>query len=542
MAKGVYDKKRPTAKKVSSFDTKVIIIVSIAVVVLVLGIIALILIDTASKANVGKVNGANVSALDYRIFLSQVKAEMEADYEEEHKDDTETDSAAFWTAERIKEAEEKALENTREFYAEYDLAKEKGYGLTSEEVKNLSSSVFSMIATYGSYYSSMSNDQLLSYVVYSYCNMYCDNLKYEEMDKCVSFLGKMMAISSYRVAMQGDYKVEDLKYIDSDTEEVVSTGEKAIRDAYEENRDAYRRITLQALAIDKKGVDLPVKPDVVEEPVKPETTDETSAEYTEYKTKLEAYNKYLDDVKTYEENVVKYNELKAKVETMYTTLVANGKYTGKGIKAEDTPEYTDAELITIIAKEGAKYNDNMAADGTYTFSGTPSSTNLLAIFANSIEWTDDTRTGVKSTLVEKWAAKEETGETEESGETEADKKDDDDSFTDLWSKYGNNYNLSGVTEDGKFKESTLVLIEDGSYFYIVKVKAILDLDTSTEEAPEDASGSADLSVRANVINTVKTMTSYVDLKEAVKAAGAKYELKNRSDANIKTASDIVFAS
>ncbi|MBP5313073.1 MAG: hypothetical protein J6112_09615, partial [Clostridia bacterium] len=62
------------------------------------------------------------------------------------------------------------------------------------------------------------------------------------------------------------------------------------------------------------------------------------------------------------------------------------------------------------------------------------------------------------------------------------------------------------------------------------------------EAPEDASGSADLSVRANVINTVKTMTSYVDLKEAVKAAGAKYELKNRSDANIKTASNIVFAS
>ncbi len=569
MAKGVYDKKRPTAKKVSSFDTKIIVIVVAAVMALVVGIVVALVISSIASSYVATVDGTRISTFDYRLFLEQAKDEMEDGQEN-------LDASTFWTAEKIKEAQDKALDEAKEFYAEYLLAKDKGFALTRDEKTEFSNQVLSTISYYHTYYTSYSLDDITAMLIGS-------SVKYDEIGDYVQYYAKLQAISNYKSSLQDKYGVDDLKYFDED-EKLVSTGEQAIKDEYAANRDDYRRINFTTLAI-SKGSAKPTAPTVVEEPVKPETEDETSAEYVEYQSKLTAYNTYLENVKTYEENLKKWEDefaiLETKVNNIYTALLNDGKYTGKGVKAtvetedEDADgnkvkvanEYQDATLEDIAEKESEKYSSDK---GHNLFYGEPSETDLLAVLAHSMEWTDDSRTAVKSLLAERWAKAEEsaaeetdgseeggeeaelpaddeageteaTGETETTGETEAEaeKKDED-----PWAEYNNDYTFESVSEDGKFKETKVKLFADASYFYIVKCTGIDDLDTSTEEAPSEEEADEDtiLSVRAVVIRMLKSVTANDEAKTIVKDAGAKYELKDKKDKNIAAVSEKIFTS
>lgn len=560
MAKGVYDKKRPTAKKVSNFDSKIIIIVSIAVVVVVAGILAALIINTATSSYVGSVDGTKISVFDYRLFLDQTKSEMQSEASE---NDENYDSTTFWTAEKIKEAEEKALEDVREFYAEYLLAKKNGFALSKAEKNQYSTNVINAIQYYKNYqYPSYTLDQVTTLMTGA-------NVKYDEINEFVQYAVKSQAISNYKTSISEKLNVEDLRYIDEDTEKVVSKGEQAIKDEYEANKVEYRRIELAALAISKGG-SKPTEPTAVEEPVKPETEDETSTEYVEYKTKLEEYNTYLTKKAEYEEKLKTWEEENKKtaelVETIYQALLNDGKYSGKGIKELDTGEkdadgnaikevavYEDATFEDIIAKEGEQYDSDMNEKGVTLFYGEPSKSNLMDVFAESIDWTDDTRTAVASDLLTRWAKEEdaeEAADSEEKTETEADadadKSDDDkeDEDTDPWAEYNNDYTLESVTEDGKFKETKLILIQDGSYYYIVKCINIYDLENSTEEEPseDEADENTILSVRAVVIRVLKTATTNDMVKDTVKDAGTKYAVTGKNDKNIAKASEKVFGT
>ena len=583
MAKGVYDKKRPTVKKVSNFDMKVVIIVAVILAVVVAGIIVAAVIAGNAGSYIGKVNGMRISKFDYTMMLSSVKLNMEDGVE---------DVSAFWTDEKKKEAEDKALEEIKKVYILFDLAKKNGDELSKDEKDKL----FNYVANLASYASKsikgLSNiDDATGYVL-SDANYfgygYAASVKYEEIREFVNYYAKLQAASDYQNNHGSDlmesYKLDDLYFKDPDTKEIKSTGEAAILDEYEANRDSYRRINLQALAISKTTSEKPTAPTVVTEPTAPETEDKESEEYKNYEKKLEDYNKYLEEKAKYDSDLEEYYAgLRTKVTAIYNALVEGGKYTGKGIKELDTgdkdeegkaikavSDYEDASLEDLIKKEGEKYASTMDQEGKNQFYGTPSKTNLLAVFAQSLEWKDDTHTAVKSMLVERWAeaavteepkAEEEpseseepadddqtadagdtaeTGETGETGDTaETGDETAEEPDVDPWAEYKNDYVLDTLVENGAFKETKLKLFEDDNYFYIVKCTGIEDIETSTEEETEETEI---LSVRAYVINVLKYYKATDTMNDDLDALMEKTDISGKKSDVIAKVSKRVFAA
>ena len=597
MAKGIYDKKRPTPKKVSTFDTKIIWIVVIAILVITAGVVAAVLIDADARSFVGTVDGKRVPSFEYRLFLESAVYEMteEAEAEEGY------DADAYWTEEKRQEACDKAITDAAEFYGEYRLAVKNGCDLTKEEKTNVSNNLNYTINLYYQYYSSNGGNYTIDQIIQMATRA---NITYDELGSYEKFLYKQAAISKYLEKLQGTYAVGDLYYKD-EAGNKTSSGEDAILAEYNANRDDYRRIELTSLVIGKETA--PVKPTEVTKPEEPEDKTETSAEYVQYQTNLAAYEKYVEDLAKYEEDLKAYNEkleeTRARVSEIYDSLLKNGKYTGKGVTEVATgekdeedndvkavPDYTDATLEDIAAKEGALYASDK---GAHTYSGTPASGDFLAGFAHSLEWEDEDRTAVVSTLVnsgddeaekdvpagedegdadagEDAAAEEtelpedtlgedtetgdkETGDAEtgdaETGDAETGDKETGDAETgDIETgddseapAYVYDYTIVSITENGAFKETEIKLFEDDEYFYITKCTGILDIDTSTEEEPaEDAEDDAELSVRAEVINTLKAVRSDDDIKKEVADAGAKYEMKNVKKRVVKIVREKVF--
>ncbi|MBO4261005.1 MAG: hypothetical protein J5921_00130 [Clostridia bacterium] len=594
MAKGVYDKKRPTAKKVSNFDTKVIIILAVVLSVVVVGLVVAACIAASFDNYIGSVNGMRITKFDYKLTLSNVAAEME---EEAKKADSEFSSSTFWTAEKKKEAETKALDEVKKFYVLYNLAKKNGFAVSKSDKDTMFNYYANMIYSYSQMYGG----------TYDYwtSNMAGMSMKYEDLNSLVEYMAKYEAINGYAndyasKAMDG-YALSDLKYKDEETG-TESVGEDAVVAKYLAERDTFRRINLQVLALSKTPSGTkPTAPATVAEPTKPDTEDETSDAYKEYKTKLESYNKYLENKAEYEKKLKEWEdkeaEIKATVADIFNQLAETGKYTGKGIKDVEVTdeagnktttknEYKDATLEDIIKKEGVKYSDDMKEDGTNMFMGAPTTTNLLQVFANSLEWTDESRTALKSLLVERWATVEEpveenpgeeTSETEEpaaeadadaaeggdaaEGETseegtepaagteegtetkeegtetkeeEGTEAKEEEKDTDPWAKYNNDYSVESITEDGKFKETKLILIEDDSNFYIVKCTGIDDLDNSREEEPaaEDADENTIISVRAHVIRTLKSEKASEEYKAMAEELAAKYSISGKKSNTI----------
>ena len=546
MAKGIYDKKRPTPKKVSKFDTKIILIIVIAVAVITAAIVAAVLIDADSKSYVGYVDGKRVPVLEYRIFLDDAVAEMESEADEA---DENFSASTYWTADKQAEAQEHALKEVAEFNGKYRLAVKNGCNLSKQEKTNIKNNLNYYINIYYQMYgSSYSVDQIVKLVTGV-------NVTYDELDEYCKYANKLAAIEKYRDKLEETYKVEDLYFKDDDGN-VKSNGEQAVLDEYNKHIDDYRRINLTSLVFAKPG-SKPTEPTKVTEPTEPENKDETSEEYVEYKTKKDAYDKYVKDLEEYNKKLEEWNqkcdEIETKVKAIFDALLKDGKYTGKGIAEVATgekdadgndikavPDYTDATLEDIAAKEGVLY---ASAKGANTFSGTPSSTDLLGKFANSLQWTDDTRKAVKSTLTEKTDDKTEEGD-EEGDKEEGEKENENPVEKPDLEPYGNDYNLESVTDDsGNFKETKLKLFQDDSRYYITKCTGILDINTSTEDEPaEDENSSATLSVRTVVLNNLKSLKSDDDTSKEVADAGAKYELTKKNNKAVKIIDKAKFES
>lgn len=506
--------KKFVQKKVASYDVKLVTIITVALVVVTLGIVGVVLGKSISDSNVAKVSGKSVKDYEFKQFLKDVKAEMEEDAQKDLKEDETFDAKTFWTDEKIKEAKDEAKNKVAEFQAEYLIAKDAGFEVTKTEKQNIQNN----INAYMNYYYQM-------YTQYGMQPTYEELLSMmgiEDFDEYCKYLYKANTIEKYRDDMESKFKLDDL--YDGDAK-----GEDAVTKKYNDNIDQYRRVELTTLAYALPTA--PTAPKEVVEPTKPETEDENSEEYKAYEAACAEYEAYKKDLETYKEQCKTYDEEKAQLETkvqaMFDAFVKDGKYTGDGIvpekdgtadaSATEVAKYTDAALEDIAAKESALYADNK---GVNSFSGKlDEASDVLTKYALSLDWVDwkESSTAIASSL---------ENETQEITETVPEKKGD--TANDIVSDNNNVAVDEEVKNDftttklGEYK-----LIKDDAYIYITKCNNILDINTSREEAPaaDDENTEATLSVRAMVINALKETKSEDDLKKLVKDAGAKYDLK-----------------
>lgn len=506
--------KKKVKKKVSTYDDRLIKIIAISLAAAVVVIVAVVAAFAYGNSYVCKVGGKRVMTYEYEFFLGSKMEEMESDareaFEEEHKDDEDAkfDAAAFWTAEKIGEAKTAALDEVREWKAEYLLAVKEGYGMSKKERNEYAANIENNL--YYMWY--------LQYQSYSYENFlraYLGNLSMKEyqtyalQDKC---------IMDYRAALEEGY----------------TPTEEQLREKYESDIDTYRRVSMLTLAIEK-----PEKPEEVtdpgEEPEKPNTEDKTSAEWIAYEAakatydkQLKAYQEYVEKKEDYDKEVA---ELKEQVDAIFAQLLEKGKYTGKGIveveedkdkdedkkesetqtKAVDTDDlekkknvkdYTDATLEDLAKTESALF---ASTGGAYDFTKASETEDLIIDdYALSLDWTSSARDAINTSL-----------EDEEDG-----------------------YKNSFVTEsekdsDGKVK-TKLILIQDDTYFYITQCTGIKDFDTSVESTDSETS------VRDTVKTDLLSDLSEAELKEKVKNAGSKYEVKSKKQKAIDNIADGLF--
>lgn len=489
-------KAKKVKKKVSTYDDRLIKIIAVSLAVAVVAIVTIVAIGAYNSSYVCKVGGKRVMTYEYELFLGSAMEEMQSDaqkaFEEEHEDDEDAkfDVKAFWTADKIAEAKAAALEDVREWKAEYLLAVEAGYGMSKKERNEYAASIESNLyymwyLQYQSYYPSFN-----TFVTAYLGNMsLSDYQKFAFQDKC---------IADYRAALEGTY----------------APTEAQLREKYDSDLEAYRKVTLSTFAVEK-----PDKPKEVEEPTKPEEKENmTEAEKVAYEADLakyednrKKYEEYLEKKKEYDDEV---DEMRKKMQEIYDQLLKDGTYTGDGFAEEksDSKEnkddakddakgklkaYIKATLADLAEKEGALFS---SSKGTYDFMASDEVEDLIIDdYALSLDWTSDAKNEIASSL---------------EGEEYVTESEED--------KDGN------VT-------TKMLMLEDDVYFYITQCTGIKDFDTSIE-SDDDSGTSVRDAVKADLLSDM----SEAELKEKVAAAGSKYAAKSQKQKTIDKIAKSIF--
>ena len=471
-------------KKVSSYDDKLIKIIGASLTGVVALIVVILLVVSYSTSYICKVGGERVMTYEYQLFLGTTMEQMEADAEDALGEDEEFDAVAFWTDEKIAEAQEKALEDVKEWKANYIIAKKEGYGLSwsekNEYVANLQANVEYAYQYQAYYYGvEMTYDEF----IYSYLGGMTFN-EYKE------YALQEQVISEFRTALENGYEVTD----------------EQLQTKFDEDPDTYRKIILYTYAVEK-----PAEPEkeLGEEPVLEEGIEEGSTEYAVYEAELKEYNELKAEWDAYKDELA---DLEEKVEEIYKSLYATGKYSGFGVAevtdsatatateattattvtatpeataepevtenpdataesdsaesdeaAEATPEatataevkyneFSDAVLSELAAQEGALFADTY---GKHEFDITSETDGLiLDDYALSLNWENDDRLAIISTSdIESFATESEIDESKEYSE-------------------------------GKVSTKP-VLLSDDTYFYITQCVGIKDLVTNAEPWASD---------------------------------------------------------
>lgn len=355
-------KKNNKSKK--SYDNKLITWISVGLGAFVAIVVAIVLIITLTTGYVAKVDGLKIYDYEYRYFLQNAMYKLQ---DEEYKEpdnfdemtDEEKDAAykAFWTDERKAEAAKNALEDARQFKAQYRLAVAAGHKLSSEEKTNLKSNITS-------YYN--------QYMSYGYS---------EEMVEAY-FLGGMK-LSDYK-----DYAImqSTIEKYKEDLKKDMSPKDEELKAIYDEKPDDYRTIGIRQFQIDV-GVEKP-------------TDDKAS----DYQTKLdkynEAYKKALDAAK---EVMDAYNSGK----TMNTYKKdKDGNYILND-KGEKTVDRENLSFIDYIKAESDDPNSSKEGGLSQINNVSPSTIEEITDYALSMIWNED-----RTQIIKKEADKEEDKNTE----------------------------------------------------------------------------------------------------------------------------------
>lgn len=339
---------KKTNKK-GSYDNKIIKIIVASLAVFVAVVIGIAVMITLTTGYVAKVDGMKIYDYEYDYFLQVAQYEIydEKFEEPEGFDDMTSEEQnkvveAFWTEDIKNQIAERAMENARQFKAQYQLAKEAGFELSSEEEKNLKINIenyYNQYLSYGYY----TEEQLQDY--------FFNGMKLDDY--------KEFAIVQTTIE---NYKTELKKDINPSNDEI-----KAI---YDEEPDDYRIINIRQFQI---NID-------AEKP-----TDEKA---DGYQTELDKYNKAKEEaLKEAKEIIDTYSAGK----NMFIPKVDKD---GNPVKEEESGEiiydnekgYTFEEYVRL--KSDDNYSSNNA--GLYEINNNNSgSFKEVTEYALSMKWNKD---------------------------------------------------------------------------------------------------------------------------------------------------------
>ncbi len=492
-------------KKKGTYDSKIIMYISIGLGVIVAVTLITFLIVKSVTGFVGKVDGTKIYDYELRYFLrTELSEEQQENFEEPDNFSSLTAEeqdklyAEFWTDERQQECLTRALEEARKFKAMYNIALEKGYGLTSTQKATIKSNLDS---TLNYYYSSYS--QYYGYTYDQVVNMFCGG----------------MTVAQYKDFSIINATIENYKnYL----KEGYAPTEEELRAIYDENPDDYRKIDVRLLKYS-----LPTKPT---EPAVPKDSagNEISAD-TENADDKKKYDEYLEKKKEYDEKLEKYEkdleEIKTRANTILDALNSTGKYTEAEID-EKTGEpkvdengkpvykYENADLDTIAQKESDESNSS-STKGLHSINNS----NLYGVdeideYALSMQWKDDKREEIIS--VPKEDNKDDKGE---------DNKEDG---GDENSASSSTESDSDEKEEEKKPMTAVTLIETETAIYLVRCEGITDYDNS-----KPSSETSDDSIKGTIKTKKLEEMAVAELEDMIEAAGNQYAVKGKKDDDIQ---------
>lgn len=306
---------KPKKKNTKSYDNKLITWISVGLGAFVAVVIAIVLIITMTTGYIAKVDGLKIYDYEYTFFLQQAMYELQDEKFEEPEgfSDMSTEEQdelykAFWTDEVKAEAAKNALEDARQFKAQYRLARDKGYKLTSDEKNNLKANITQ-------YYN--------QYISYGYSAELVE----------AYFLGGM-SLSEYKDFAVIQSTIEKYK---TALKEDINPSDDELKAIYEENPDDYRTVGVRKFKI---AIDV---------------TKPTDDQAEDYQTKLDAYNKAYDEAKKYAQEIIDtYNSGK----TMNTYKKdSNGEYV-----LDDAGNKTvDKEALSFVDYVKAESDDSSSS-------------------------------------------------------------------------------------------------------------------------------------------------------------------------------------
>ena len=376
MADKKLNKKNKKNKK--SYDNKLITWISVGLGAFVAVVVAIVLIITLTTGYVAKVDGLKIYGYEYLYFLQQSMHDMqEEDFEKpEEFDEMTTEEQEklykdFWTDDRKAAAADDALDAARQFKAQYRLAREKGYKLSSEEKNNLKTNITQ-------YYN--------QYISYGYSEEFVE-----------SYILGGMKLSEYKDFAIIQSTIEKYK---TDLKNEMNPSDAELRAIYDENPDDYRKIGVRSFQIDV-GVEKP--------------TDDNQ-------TKIDEYKKAYEEAKNYAQEIVDtYNSGK----TM-STYKKDDK--GEFILDKDGNKTVDQENLSFIDYIKAESDDSSSSTSgglSEINNASPSTIDEITDYALSMVWNAD-----RTKIVKKEAEK--TEDTNESEAKDAEESEEENSvMTDL---------------------------------------------------------------------------------------------------------------
>jgi len=373
---------KPKKKNTKSYDNKLITWISVGLGAFVAVVIAIVLIITMTTGYIAKVDGLKIYDYEYTYFLQQAMYELQDKKFEEPEgfSDMSTEEQdklykAFWTDANKAKAAENALEDARQFKAQYRLARENGYKLSSEEKNNLKTNITQYYNQYASY--GYSTEMIEAYFFGGMT-----------LDEYTDFAAIQSTIEKYKTALK-----KSINPTDDELEAV-----------YNENADDYRKVGIRQFKIDI-GLAKP--------------TDENA---DDYQTKKDAYDAALAEAKKYAEVIIEtYN--KGEKMPIYKKDSA-----GKFEKDESGNWIIDTEkealdFIEYIKTESADKSSSTTGGFSEINNNSPSTVKEITEYALSMEWNEG-RTQIVERVPEGEPKAQDTNTSEE-------KKDENSVMTEL---------------------------------------------------------------------------------------------------------------
>lgn len=361
-------------KSKKSYDNKVITWISIGLAAFIAVVVAIVLIITLTTGYVAKVDGLKIYDYEYIYFLqSAMYTEYSENFEEpEGFDDLSTEeqdalTKEFWTDERKNSCAEAALEDTRQFKAQYRLARNAGYRLTSDEKATLKNNITSMYNQYLTY--GYTEEMVQSYI-----------LGGMTLSQYKDFAIIQSTIEKYKEAIKQNY----------------NPTEEELRAIYDENPDDYRTIGVRQFKIDI------------------DATKPTDEEADDYQTKLDEYNEAYAEALEYAKEIADTYNSGNTMSTYKKDEDGNYELDEDGNRIVDSADLSFEDYVT---NESDDSNSSSTGGLSEINNLNKSSVDEITDYALSMVWNEDRTKIVKKDQAEQQA--EEAAEDESEDEEES---------------------------------------------------------------------------------------------------------------------------